>query len=203
MTGRRASGTARRASSARPIRSADRSRVHPGIRLSGEGGHRPRHRAHRTAPSRSRRPSATAATPGCCRRGSARPTSRPAASRRRPRRCACARGRRADGHPRRAGRRAPRPRTDRGSPRGTWSRPRRSLGEALARFDAVGARFEAGVTHLPLAELGPSARGRRGRQSGPSTRRSCSSPRWTPPCTWSGRASLRSGARVGSGRRAE
>ena len=59
--------------------------------------------------------------------------------------------------------------------------------DALARFDAMGARFEVGLTHLLLAELG----GRRGdgrRRRGTSTRRSRSSRLWTRPCTSSGRS---------------
>jgi hypothetical protein len=83
VTGKRASATARRASSSRPILSADRSRAASWASRTGRRGTPPSPSSTSGAPSRSRTPSATAATPGCWRHGSARPTCRSGASRRR------------------------------------------------------------------------------------------------------------------------
>jgi tetratricopeptide (TPR) repeat protein len=76
------------------------------------------------------------------------------------------------------------------------------LGEALARFDAAGARFEAGVTHLALAEL---AR-RRGDRGSEAARLDAAIVLFTlldAPVYLERARLLGSGARVGSGRRAE
>jgi class 3 adenylate cyclase/tetratricopeptide (TPR) repeat protein len=85
---------------------------------------------------------------------------------------------------------------------GELVRAEAELGEALARFDAAGARFEAGVTHLSLAEL---AR-RRGDRGSEAARVDAAIVLFTSldaPVYLERARLLRSGARVGSGRRAE
>ncbi|MEZ0286159.1 MAG: tetratricopeptide repeat protein, partial [Thermoleophilia bacterium] len=76
------------------------------------------------------------------------------------------------------------------------------LGEALARFDAAGARFEAGVTHLALAELAY----RREDLGSAEARLDAAIVLFTlldAPVYLERARLLRSGARVGSGRRAD
>ena len=114
---------------------------------------------------------------------------------------ACRRGRRADGHPpvqaaaRRALGRIAAAAED-------LVRAEAHLGEALARFHAVGARFEAGLTHLALAELAH----RRGDRGSAEARLDAAILLFTlldAPVYLERARLLRSGARVGSGRRAE
>ena len=76
------------------------------------------------------------------------------------------------------------------------------LAEALARFDAVGARFEVGVTHLALAELAH----RRGNRESSAARVDAAIVLFASldaPVYLERARLLKSGARVGPSRRAE